>query len=92
MGSSMTIEERYHTLTEVATMLNVSRETLRRWIHRKKLPAVRVTDRVWRIHPKHVRILAGGETLPKKNVAQLKTVLQSRRTDEGHKSEVQMPT
>ena len=83
----MKVEERAYTLTETAKMLNVSRETLRRWIHRKKLPAMRITDRVWRIHPKVVATLLGQTKKSDKNVRQDGNAVQQSPVDENKSQE-----
>lgn len=61
----MKVEERYHTLEEVAKMLHCSRETLRKWTIKGKLPTNKLSARVWRLHPSIVRNLLRHNPLQK---------------------------
>lgn len=42
------------TLEEAASWLMITKRTLIANIHRKRIPAVKINERVWRIHPRTV--------------------------------------
>ncbi|TET51042.1 MAG: DNA-binding protein [Anaerolineales bacterium] len=54
-GSSVRPEEQLMTTQDVAARLKVSTQTVRRWIKEhnpeRKLPAIRVGPRMWRVSP-----------------------------------------
>jgi len=59
------VEQRYHTLEEVARMLHCSRETLRKWTNKGTLPTNKLSAKVWRLHPDVVRKLLRSNPLQK---------------------------
>jgi len=58
------VAKRYYTPAEVATELSVSTSTVLRLIHEGRLPAVRVSERIYRIPVPAVERFQSGATSP----------------------------
>lgn len=63
-------EKRYYSPGEVGGMLNVSTSTVLRLIHEGRLPALRVSERIYRIPRPAFERFQAGENAPAVRVAQ----------------------